>query len=99
MQSWKPNWQILIGSFSNRPLCQGNVQCTTCDDILLFNHRTGQMEQYSLSFKSSTSLYDNRFQPLLRLGMTPDKQLTLVNVTDLKIVAHLKADLRNEELY
>jgi hypothetical protein len=31
--------------------------------------------------------------------MTPDKQLTLVNVTDLKIVAHLKADLRNEELY
>jgi CHAP domain len=97
--SWNQNWQILIGSFLDRSHCLLQANCSTTDDILVLNHKTGQMEQYSFSFGRTFKLYDNRLQSFERLGLTTDTHLTSLNTSSFSFVSILQTSIKNEELY
>lgn len=98
VQSWDQSFQILIGAFLDRSRCLAAHDCSTGDDILVLDRRTGQIQQYIFSFGREYSVYDNRSQGYVRNGAS-DAHLNPVKTTIFKLMTTLDTDIKNEELY
>ena len=99
VQSWGQQWQILVGAFLDRQRCLSNGNCSTGDDILVLNRKTGQIEQYVFSFGRKFQVYDNRSQAFMRRGVVSDTHLNQVDTTTFSLLTTLVTNIRDEELY
>ena len=99
VQSWDQHWQILVGSFLDRSRCLARGTCTTGDDILVLDRRTGQVRQFVFSFGRQFKIYDNRVQAFLREGAGPQAHLIPVNTPAFSTLATLDTGIQHEELY
>jgi len=97
--SWDQHWQILVGDFLDRSRCLARGNCTTGDDILLLDRRTGEMQQYAFSFGSRFKVYDNRLQAFLREGAAAEARLIAVGAPSFSVLATLDTTITVEELY
>ncbi|WP_216368822.1 CHAP domain-containing protein [Dictyobacter arantiisoli] len=99
VQSWDQKWQILVGSFINQAHCIQNIDCTKSDTILVLNRQSGHLAQYIFSFGREFTVYDNRIQSFLRVGIPVQQQVKSVDTTQFSLVNSLSTNIRNEELY
>src|SRR5712692_282385 len=97
--SWDQHWQILVGAFLDRSRCLARGNCTTGDDILLLDRRTGEMQQYIFSFGPRFKVYDNRLQAFLREGAAAEALLIAVGAPSFSVLATLDTTITVEELY
>lgn len=97
--SWDQHWQILVGAFLDRSRCVARGNCTTGDDILLLDRRTGEMQQDVFSFGPRFKVYDNRLQAFLREGTAAEARLIAVDAPSLSVLATLDTTITVEELY
>ena len=97
--SWDQHWQILVGDFLDRSRCLARGNCTTGDDILLLDRRTGEMQQYVFSFGPRFKVYDNRLQAFLRQGAAAKARLIAVGAPSFSVLATLDTTITVEELY
>lgn len=95
---WDQHWQILVGAFLDRARCVARGTCTTGDDLLLLDRRTGQMQQYAFSFGPRFTVYDNRWQAFLREGAA-EARLVAVAAPSLSVLATLATTITVEGLY
>jgi len=96
--SWDQHWQILVGAFLDRSRCLARGSCTTGDDILLLDRRTGEMQRDVFSFGPRFKVYDNRLQAFLREGAA-EARLIAVDAPSLSVLATLETTITVEELY
>lgn len=99
VHSWDDHWQVLIGSFLDRSRCLANNSCSTGDDILVLNRRTGQLEQYVFSFGNQYQVDDTRSQSFVRSGTAPMDSLTSIDASSFSLLTTLNTSIRGEELY
>ncbi len=101
VQNWNNHWQILIGAFVDLSRCVSTKNCTTGDDILVLDRKTGQIQQYLFSFGRQFQVFDNRVQPFVREGLAPDTKshLNMVDTTSFSLIATLPTSIHGEELY
>jgi hypothetical protein len=97
--SWDQHWQLLVGAFLDRSRCLARGNCTTGDDILLLDRRTGEMQQYIFSFGPRFKVYDNRLQAFLREGAAAEARLIAVGAPSFSVLATLETTITVEELY
>jgi hypothetical protein len=98
VKSWNARWQILVGAFLDRSLCSNQSKCTSIDDILVLDRKTGQIQQFVFSFGRQFQVFDNRSQAFVRNGVATDR-LTPVDTTTFNLVGTVHTSIRNEELY
>jgi hypothetical protein len=99
VQSWDQNWQILIGAFIDRSRCLTNRTCTTGDDILALNRKTGQIQQFTFSFVPPVTLRNERVRAMLNDGEQAMGNLEAINAPSFILVSTLNTSIRMEELY
>jgi hypothetical protein len=101
VQNWNNHWQILVGAFVDRSRCLAAKNCSTGDDILVLDRKTGQIQQYLFSFGRQFQVFDNRVQPFVREGLAPvtNSHLNMVNTTSFSLIATLQTSIHGEELY
>jgi hypothetical protein len=99
VQSWDQRWQILIGAFLDRSRCLVSHNCSTGDDILVFDRQTGQMEQFVFSFGNQYKVFDNRSQPFVRSQGTSSVNLISLDASSFSLQTTLNTSIRGEELY
>lgn len=98
VKSWGARWQILVGAFLDRALCSNQSKCTSVDDILALDRKTGQIQQFVFSFGRQFQVFDNRSQAFVRNGVT-SAHLNSVDTTTFNLVGTVHTGIRNEELY
>jgi len=99
VHSWDNHWQILIGSFLDRSRCLATNNCSTGDDILVLNRRTGQLEQFVFSFGNQYQVDDTRSQGFVRSRVAPMDSLTSIDASSYSLLTTLNTSIRGEELY
>jgi CHAP domain len=99
ISSWDQNSQVLVGSFLNRSRCLASHTCSSGDDVLVLNRKTGQVKQYIFSFGNHFKVFDNRAQAFLREGATSVATLSAVDATSFNLMSTLDTSIHNEELY
>ncbi|MGZ3623485.1 MAG: CHAP domain-containing protein [Ktedonobacteraceae bacterium] len=99
ISSWDQNSQILVGSFLARSRCLASHTCSSGDDILVLNRKTGQAKQYVFSFGNHFKVFDNRTQSFLREGATSKPFLSTVDASSFSLMSTLDTSIHNEELY
>jgi hypothetical protein len=99
VHSWDNHWQILIGSFLDRSRCLASNNCSTGDDILVLNRRTGQLEQFVFSFGNQYQVDDTRSQGFVRSRVAPMDSLTSIDASSFSLLTTLNTSIRGEELY
>lgn len=101
VQNWNTHWQILVGAFVDRSHCVAAKNCSTGDDILVLDRKTGQIQQYLFSFGRQFQVFDNRVQPFVREGLAPvtKSHLNMVDTTSFSLIATLPTPIHGEELY
>jgi len=97
--SWDQHWQVLIGAFLDRSMCQADHSCTSGDDILALNRKTGIVQRFVFAFGNIYHVYDNRSQSFLREGAVTAPSLTVVNASTFDMTGTLQTGVTNEELY
>ena len=98
VQSWDQHWHILVGAFLDRSRCLARGNCTTGDDILVLDRRTGLMQQYVFSFRRQLTVYDNRMQAFLREGVLAAEPSVSVD-SMFSVLSTLETNIQQEELY
>ncbi len=100
-QNWNNHWQILVGSFVDRSRCLAAKNCSTGDDILVLDRKTGQIQQYLFSFGRQFQVFDNRVQAFVREGLAPatNSHLNMVDTTSFSLLETLNTTIHGEELY
>src|SRR6266571_1480961 len=99
VHSWDNHWQVLIGSFLDRSRCLASNNCSTGDDILVLNRRTGQLEQFVFSFGNQYQVDDTRSQGFVRSRVAPMDSLTSIDASSYSLLTTLNTSIRGEELY
>lgn len=99
VHSWDNHWQILIGSFLDRSRCLAPKNCSTGDDILVLNRRTGQLEQFVFSFGNQYQVDDSRSHGFVRTGVAPADSLISIDASTFSLLTTLNTSIRGEELY
>ena len=99
ISSWDQNSQVLVGSFLDRSRCLASHTCSSGDDVLVLNRKTGQVKQYIFSFGNKFKVFDNRAQAFLREGITSQATLSPVDATSISLMSTLDTSIHNEELY
>jgi CHAP domain len=99
ISSWDQNSQVLVGSFLDRSRCLASHTCSSGDDVLVLNRKTGQVKQYIFSFGNHFKVFDNRAQAFLREGATSVATLSSVDATSFNLMSTLDTSIHNEELY
>ncbi len=99
VRSWDQHWQVLIGAFMERSPCPAGQSCSTGDDILALNRRTGVVQRFIFTFANTYSVYDNRSQSFLREGAAPKPSLTAVDASSFNMMGTLDTGVTCEELY
>ena len=99
VHSWDNHWQILIGSFLDRSRCLAPKNCSTGDDILVLNRRTGQLEQFVFSFGNQYQVDDSRSRGFVRAGVAPTDSLISIDASTFSLLTTLNTSIRAEELY
>ncbi len=99
VQSWDQHWHILVGAFLDRSRCLARGNCTTGDDILVLDRRTGLMQQYVFSFRRQLTVYDNRMQAFLREGVLAAEPSVSVDTSMFSVLSTLETNIQQEELY
>ncbi len=99
ISSWDQNSQVLVGSFLDRSRCLASHTCSSGDDVLVLNRKTGQVKQYIFSFGNKFKVFDNRAQAFLREGATSKATLSPVDATSFNLMSTLDTSIHNEELY
>lgn len=102
VHSWDRHWQILVGAFLDRSRCLpsgGSGNCTTGDDILVLNRRTGEIQQFVFSFGRQYQIADSRASAFVREGVVSGGHLWPVDSSSYNILGTLTSDIRDEELY
>ncbi|MGZ3630244.1 MAG: CHAP domain-containing protein [Ktedonobacteraceae bacterium] len=99
ISTWDQNSQILVGSFLARSRCLASHTCSSGDDILVLNRKTGQAKQYVFSFGNHFKVFDNRTQSFLREGATSKPFLSTVDASSFSLMSTLDTSIHNEELY
>jgi CHAP domain-containing protein len=99
ISSWDQNSQVLVGSFLDRSRCLASHTCSSGDDVLVLNRKTGQVKQYIFSFGNHFKVFDNRAQAFLREGATSVANLSSVDATSFNLMSTLDTSIHNEELY
>lgn len=99
VQSWSARWQILVGAFLDRAHCLSKGNCSSGDDILALDRKTGRIQQYVFSFGRQFQLFDNRAQSFQRNGVETGQHLNSVDTTSFSLLNTLSTNVRDEELY
>jgi len=99
ISTWDQNSQILVGSFLARSRCLASHTCSSGDDILVLNRKTGQAKQYVFSFGNHFKVFDNRTQSFLREGATSKPFLSTIDASSFSLMSTLYTSIHNEELY
>jgi hypothetical protein len=99
ISSWDQNSQVLVGSFLDRSRCLASHTCSSGDDLLVLNRKTGQVKQYIFSFGNKFKVFDNRSQSFLREGATSKATLSPVDATSFNLMSTLDTSIHDEELY
>jgi len=99
ISSWDQNSQVLVGAFLDRSRCLASHTCTSGDDILVLNRKTGQVKQYIFSFGNHFKVFDNRVQAFLRERAASIATLSTVDATSFSLMSTLDTGIHNEELY
>ena len=99
VRSWGNRWQILIGSFVDRSRCLAVHNCSTGDDILVLDRKTGRLEQYAFAFGNQYHVYDNRSQAFERAKGSSAGSLTSIDTSTFSLLTALNTSIRGEELY
>ncbi len=76
-----------------------NHNCSTGDDILVLNRRTGQLEQFVFSFGNQYQVDDTRSQGFVRSRVAPMDSLTSIDASSFSLLTTLNTSIRGEELY
>jgi surface antigen len=97
--SWGQDEQILVGAFLDRSQCLVQYACSTGDDILVLNRKTGQVQQYIFSFGNQFGIFDNRAQGFIRKGIATTESVLPVDGTRFSLLTSLNTTIRGEELY
>jgi hypothetical protein len=97
--SWDQQWQVLIGSFVDRSHCLTEGNCTSSDDILVLNRKTGRLEQYAFTFNASFKVFDNRVEAFVREGLAQEDYLSVVDTSTFSLLSTLDTPIHSEELY
>jgi CHAP domain len=102
-QTWDRHWQVLIGAFLDRSRCLDAGKCSTGDDILALDRRTGQMGQYIFSFGRKEVILDGPEASSMEdgaiSGASIKQHLHTVDTTTFRLVSTLNTSIRSEELY
>ena len=99
ISSWDQNSQVLVGSFLDRSRCLASHTCSSGDDVLVLNRKTGQVKQYIFSFGNHFKVFDNRTQSFLREGAASKPFLSTVDASSFSLMSILNTSIHNEELY
>ena len=99
ISSWDQNSQVLVGAFLDRSRCLATHTCSSGDDILVLNRKSGQVKQYIFSFGNHFKVFDNRVQAFLREGVTSTATLSAVDATSFSLMSTLDTSIHNQELY
>ena len=99
ISSWDQYSQVLVGAFLDRSRCLASHTCTSGDDILVLNRKTGQVKQYIFSFGNHFKVFDNRVQAFLRERAASIATLSTVDATSFSLMSTLDTGIHNEELY
>ncbi len=97
--SWDQHSQVLVGAFLDRSRCLATHTCSSGDDILVLNRKSGQVHQYIFSFGNHFKVFDNRVQAFLREGVTSTATLSAVDATSFSLMSTLDTSIHNQELY
>jgi hypothetical protein len=102
-QAWGHHWSALIGAFLDRSHCLNAGKCSTGDDILALDRRTGQVGEYIFSFGRKETILDRPDSSSIDDGAISSSSIKqhsrTVDTTTFRLVSTLNTHIRDEELY